>query len=68
MNNPVGSQDVDVFSVVAGVIFVALGGWFAFESQGWGRLDLALALPVLLVLAGAAVLVAAASRMTTGRR
>lgn len=63
MNN----QDVDVFSVVAGVIFVGLGGWFAFESQGWGRLDMALALPVLLVVAGAAVLVAAASRMSTPR-
>ncbi len=60
-------QDVDVVSVLAGVFFVGLGGWFAVEALDWGRLDLAVALPALLVLAGAAVLIAAASRMATGR-
>jgi len=63
----VRTQDVDVFSVLAGVLFTGLGLWFIVEALGIGRLDLGVVWPVLLVAAGVAVLLAARSRLRFAR-
>lgn len=57
------TQDVDVVSLLAGVLFTGLGLWFLSEASGFGGVDLGLVWPVLLVLAGVAVLVAARARL-----
>jgi hypothetical protein len=61
------TQDVDVFSVLFGVLFTGLGLWFVVEALGLGRLDLGVVWPVLLVASGVAVLVAAWSRLMAER-
>ena len=57
------TQDVDVFSVLFGVLFAGLGLWFVVDALGLGRLDLGVVWPLLLVAAGVAVLLAARSRL-----
>jgi len=64
----VRTQDVDLISVLAGVLFTGLGLWFIVEALGLGRLDLGLVWPLLLVAAGVAVLLAARSRFPSRPR
>lgn len=60
------TEDVSVVSLLFGVLFTGLGLWFLVDSLGWGRLDLGLVWPALLVVAGVAVLIAARSRLRVG--
>ena len=57
------TQDVDLISLLAGVLFTGLGLWFTVATLGLGRLDLGLVWPILFVVAGVAVLLAAKSRL-----
>ena len=57
------TQDVDLMSLLAGVLFTGLGLWFTVATLGLGRLDLGLVWPILFVVAGVAVLLAAKSRL-----
>ncbi|HEC10300.1 MAG TPA: hypothetical protein ENI86_12170 [Acidimicrobiales bacterium] len=56
------TDDVDVFSILTGIVFIGLGLWFVLEDTGLARLDFAVVWPLLVVGAGLSVLVVGVSR------